>query len=115
MRPILLPLNYISTPEIISLVQLPTHIKYNLNKWTYHVLNQVGTDASAYLNWLQIQNKNSLNFSMVLGGVNNITKEEYQFKKFISKLESNKVNSADEKIVSSKKFYNFLSFIRKIK
>jgi hypothetical protein len=40
-------------------------------------------DASAYLNWLQTQNKNTLDFSMQLGDARSISREEFMFKNFL--------------------------------
>ena len=101
-----------STEQILSLVQVPKEVKYNLNKWTFYSLKRAGFDPYAYLIWLQTQNKNSLDFRLILGGLSDITREEYLFKSFIAQTGYQK-DGQEAEIRSSKRFYKFLSFIRR--
>ena len=81
----LIPLGFISTEKMIQLTRVPLAIKKQINEWAFIVLRRAGYDASAYLNWIQIQNRNSLDFAMYLGNSVDISSEEQAFKSFISK------------------------------
>lgn len=109
----LYPLGFVSTEKILDLTRIGFEYKKQLNEWTYIVLKRSGFDSSAYLNWIQVQNRNSLDFSLYLGESINISNEEQAFKNFMSK---QGIISIDKKINesnSSKDFYEFLKDISK--
>lgn len=84
-KQILLPLGFYSTEKMIQLTRLKNETKQQVNEWTYFILKRAGYDASAYLNWIQIQNRNTLDFALSLGDPIGISKEEHLFKNFMSK------------------------------
>ncbi len=103
----------ISTDDMMKLMKLRSEIKFKINEWAYIVLKRTGYDASALLAWIQLQNKNPLDFSMYIGDRATISREEYFFKNF---LVNDKKSSAevpvDDEMNSSKDFYNLLNDIK---
>lgn len=107
----MVPLGFYSTEKMIQLTRLKPESKYQVNEWTYLVLKRAGFDASAYLNWIQVQNRNTLDFSLFLGDSIGISKEEHLFKNFMAK---QGVLGVEKKIIeanSSKAFYKLLNNI----
>jgi hypothetical protein len=110
-KKILIPLGFYNTEKMILLTRLKPATKNQVNEWTYFVLKRAGFDPTAFLNWIQIQNRNSLDFSPYLGDVVGISKEEHLFKNFLSKQGA---SGAEKKIIeanSSKAFYKLLNNI----
>ena len=108
---IMIPLGFYNTEKLLLITRLKEETKYKLNEWTYFILKRAGYDSTAYLNWIQIQNRNSLEFSYYLGDSIGISKEEHYFKNFMTKqgvvgFEKN-INEAN----SSKAFYKLLNNI----
>jgi hypothetical protein len=80
-----------------------------VSEWTYFVLKRAGYDASAYLNWIQIQNRNTLDFAMYLGDSLIISKEEHLFKNFMTRQGVLGVEKRFNEANSSKNFYKLLN------
>jgi hypothetical protein len=109
------PIGFLSTEKMLSLTRLPLKIKMEVNKWTYYVLGRAGYDSSAYLNWLQTQNKNTLDFMFQLGSSKKISKEEFLFKNFVVKQGIvEKMNRSRQPSNSSKSFYHFVNEVGRI-
>jgi len=109
---IIIPKGFLSTEQMLGIIKTPSEVKFNLNKWSFYILKRSGMDPFALLNWIQIQNKNALDFDPYSGGMRDQTREEYLFKNFLVK-EGLKNGPLDEdRIRPSKEFYQFLSFIR---
>ena len=114
-RTTIVPIGYIKTDRLLTLVRVPSETKITLNKWSFYAMRRAGLDGYAYLNWLQLQNKNVLDFGMMLGDTRSISHEEFVFKNFIvqegfvlhniKKLETN----------SSPEFYNVINGLGKAK
>lgn len=114
-RTTIVPIGYIKTDRLLTLVRVPSETKITLNKWSFYAMRRAGLDGYAYLNWLQLQNKNVLDFGMMLGDTRSISHEEFVFKNFIvqegfilhniKKLETN----------SSPEFYNVINSLGKAK
>ena len=79
---IMIPLGFYSTEKMIQLARLKQETKYQVNEWAYIVLKRSGYDPTAFLNWIQVQNRNTLDFSLYLGDAVSISKEEHFFKNF---------------------------------
>lgn len=105
----MLPLGYYSTEKIIKLTRLKSETKQQVNEWTYLILKRAGYDSSAYLNWIQIQNRNTLDFALFLGDSIGISKEEHLFKNFIAKQGVLGVEKKFNEANSSKEFYKLLN------
>ncbi|MBC7427526.1 MAG: hypothetical protein H7336_02870 [Bacteriovorax sp.] len=108
---IMLPLGFYSTEKMIQLIRLKLETKLQVNEWTYFILKRAGYDASAYLNWIQIQNRNTLDFSLFLGDPIGISKEEHLFKNFMAKQGVLSVEKKVNEANSSKDFYKLLNNI----
>lgn len=83
-KKILVPLGYASTKKMLSIYRLPLDIRVESLKWSYFLLKRAGYDPFSVLNWVQMQNKNSLEFSVQLGTTNVQTREEFLFKSFLA-------------------------------
>lgn len=108
-KQIMLPLGYYSTEKMIGLTKLKFDTKQQVSEWTYFVLKRAGYDASAYLNWIQIQSRNTLDFAMYLGDSVGISKEEHLFKNFMTKQGVMGVEKRFNEANSSKNFYKLLN------
>ena len=107
----IIPTGYMSTSRILSLLRLSTSEKVETHKWAYYTLKRVGVDPDIYLSWLQIQNRNSADFSLLLGDTSSISREESLFKAFI--IENAKKKSSLSKYErSSREFYAFVNRIK---
>ncbi len=108
---VMIPLGFYNTEKMIQIAKLRSETKYQVNEWSYFVLKRAGFDASAYLNWIQVQNRNTLDFSLLLGDAIGISKEEHLFKNFMAK---QGIAGVEKKIIeanSSKGFYKLLNNI----
>jgi hypothetical protein len=111
----MIPLGYYSTERMILITRLRPETKYQINEWSYFVLKRAGFDASAYLNWIQVQNRNTLDFSLYLGDAISISKEEHLFKNFMAKQGVASVEKKINEANSSRAFYNLLNNIARIR
>jgi hypothetical protein len=80
----IIPTGVMDIRRIISLVRIGLEDKMKIYKWTYFTLRRAEYDASAILNWIQIQNKNTLDFSWMIGDSRVVTREEFEFKNFLA-------------------------------
>jgi hypothetical protein len=80
---VLVPVGYMTTEKMLSITRIPLEIKTEVNKWTYYMLRRAGYDSSAYLNWLQAQNKNTLEFTLQYGDTRTLSREEFMYKNFL--------------------------------
>lgn len=112
-KKIKVPKGYITSVELISYVRLPLEVKNEINKWTYHVIKRAGHDPYAYLIWLQSLNKNTLDFSLLYGNTQDISKEEHLFKNFISKIKTEEFSNSERRKNSSPSFYSFVRSIKR--
>lgn len=106
-----IPTGFITSEKILSMMRLKIEDKVEIHKWAFYLLKRIGIDTDNYLSWLQIQNRNSVDFSMQLGDISVISREEALFKAFIIKNTTNK--SAKFHEGSSKSFYRFVSSIKR--
>lgn len=104
-KKISIPRGTVSTIEMMKLVDLPLSVRAEVNKWTFHLLNRAGFDGLAVLNWIQIQNKSILDFSMMYKDLNLISREEFEFKNFI--VTGRERLLPEEEANSSQEFYLF--------
>lgn len=110
-KKILLPLGFYNTEKMIQLARIKFETKEQVNEWTYFILKRAGYDSSAYLNWIQVQNRNTLDFALYLGDPLGISREEQVFKNFMSKQGALGVEKKFSEANSSKNFYKFLNNI----
>ena len=109
-RTIIIPTKTLNTNRMLSLLRLNTVDKVEIHKWAYYLLKRVGIETDSYLSWLQIKNRNSLDFTLQLGDIQTISREEAMFKAFLIETVSENTNKYRG---SSKKFYTFLNNIKR--
>lgn len=110
-KSLIIPTGTIDTNRILSLMRLSTFEKVEIHKWAFYILNRVGVETDNYLSWIQIQNRNSLDFSKQLGDINSISREESLFKAFLINNTKETTNSLKYS-GSSKDFYSFVQNIK---
>lgn len=99
------PLGFIQIPQLLSLVRIDLETKIEVYKWTYFALRRSEYDAMALLNWIQTQNKNTLDFSWQIRDPRGVSREEFLFKNFLVSQGLNQEKLPE--INSSKMFYRF--------
>lgn len=99
------PIGFREIPQILALTKVETEIKLEIYKWTYFALRRAEYDATALLNWIQTQNKNTLDFSWQINDPRGVSREEFLFKNFLVTQGLNKIKSPE--VNSSKHFYRF--------
>jgi hypothetical protein len=104
-----LPIGTLSLEKMLYLGKINIEEKMEVHKWAHHVTVRSGYDGEYYLSWLQTQNRNTADFFIQVGDVNQINREESLFKAFL-------IKNTDDNIItkanSSKNFYTFLNRIR---
>lgn len=107
---VIIPTKTLDTNRMLSLLRLKTVDKVEIHKWAFYLLKRVGIETDSYLSWLQIKNRNSLDFALQLGDIQSISREEAIFKAFLIETVKGNVNKYRG---SSKKFYTFLRDIKR--
>ena len=102
---ILIPTEDLNLNKILSLNKINTDTKIEIHKWAYHILKRTGVDPEIYLTWLQVQNRNSLDFYSMLSDVSEVTLEEFSYKNYLI---TNKSDDIVNPRKVDKKFYGFL-------
>ncbi len=111
---IIIPTKTLETQRMLSLLRLETIDKVEVHKWAYYILKRVGIDTDMYLTWLQVKNRNSLDFAIQLGDLQSISREEALYKAFVIEYEKeNERTSRNRHRGSSKNFYAFLANIKR--
>jgi hypothetical protein len=111
-RQTIIPIGYLSLEKMIGLSRLSLDEKIEVHKWSHHLTIRSGFDGEYYLSWLQAQNRNTADFILQVGDVNQINREESLFKAFLIK------STNEEQVIhrkeSSKSFYTFINRIREV-
>ena len=79
------PNGNIDTVRILSIVRINLEVRSEINKWVYLIMKRAGYDPSALLNLIQIKNKNSLDFAQSVGNISTISREEFNFKNYLTR------------------------------
>ena len=106
------PTGSMTLERMMGASRLKMREKVEIHKWAFHVLNRAGIDVDNYLAWLQILNRNSIDFSLQLGDVRSISREESLFKAFLIK-NSTKVSSTTKYEGSSRNYYRFINSLKR--
>ena len=107
-----MPTGHLTTSRILGLMRLKTIDKVEIHKWAFYTLKRVGIDPDIYLSWLQIQNRNSLDFAVQLGDTSSISREESLFKAFLIE-QSNAKSNQTKYERSSRDFYSFVNRLKR--
>jgi hypothetical protein len=114
-KKIMIPLGYYNSEKMIRLTSVKQETKYHVNEWNYIILKRAGFDPSAVLNWIQVQNRNTLDFSLLLGDSVGISKEEHFFKNYMTKQGVSGLEKKFNESNSSREFYKLLNNIARNK
>lgn len=106
-KKLIIPTGDIDTQRILSILRLKIQDKVEVHKWAFYLLKRVGFESDSYLTWLQVKNRNSLDFAVQLGDVRSISREEALFKSFLIDNYLDQ-NTRSKYKGSSKQFYSFL-------
>jgi hypothetical protein len=112
-KKVIIPVGYLELERLTSLERLSLPEKMEIHKWAYYITVRSGFDGEYYLAWLQVQNRNTADFILQVGDLNQINREEALFKSFLIKNSSEE--GASSTTMSSKNFYSFLNMIRELK
>lgn len=110
---IIVPTGYIKLDRLLSLTRVPVSVKMMINKWSYLAMQKAGHDPLALLHWIQVQNKNSLDFVIQHGETYKISREEFQLKHFIAQERINSAPNQKEPRSSSKDFYHLTALVER--
>lgn len=110
-KKILIPIGIYNIEKMLQLTKLKIETKQQVNEWAYFVLKRAGYDSSAYLNWIQVQNRNTLDFALYLGDLFGISKEEHLFKNFMTKQGAIEGDRKFNEANSSKEFYKLINIL----
>ncbi len=108
---IIFPTKTLPTNRMLSLMRVSTKDKVEIHKWSYYLLKRASLDTDSYLAWLQIKNRNSLDFAIQLGDIQTISREEALFKAFV--IDNEKGKKLSRFRGSSKDFYAFLNVVKR--
>lgn len=109
----IVPIGELTTEKIISLSRISVQDRVDVAKWSSLILKRAGLDSVAYLQWLQIQNKYTYEFSFMLGSARNLIREEFLFKNFIIGKRDTDRDFSNIERNSSRGFYSFAKEIRR--
>lgn len=103
-KKIMIPVGTMDTNQMLSIVRLPVATRAEINKWSYLLMKRSAFDPGALLNLIQLKNKNAIDFVATVGNISTISREEFNFKNFLSKTPSENDISVIEKN-STRGFY----------
>lgn len=97
--------------DLLKLLRIPLEVRIESNKWAYYQMTRSHFDQDQYLSWLQVINRNHLDFYAMLGDTSLIFKEESSFKEFLA-INYGKNRGLRVQSNSSKDFYAFIRELR---
>lgn len=98
------PAGNVETERMLSILRLSIELRNEINKWTFLLMRRAGYDPGALLNLIQLKNKNALDFSSSIGNISSISREEFNYKNFLSRTPNESSPAVVEKN-SSRGFY----------
>ncbi len=109
---IILPNGYIDVDRLVVLLRSDLKEKNEIHKWAYYLIKRAGFDESLYLSWLQLMNRNTVDFQFFLGDVAVISREESLFKRFLVTLKED-ITLEENKTISPSIFYQVVNQLGK--
>lgn len=109
---VLIPHDNVTLNKMLKVTSLDLKTKVDLNNLTYEVMKRSGFDPEAKLLWLQMENRNSIDFSLQYENSSMISTEEFYIKNYIVKQE--KIDTITFEKNSSREFYQFRRFVERI-
>jgi hypothetical protein len=111
---IIAPTGVMNTERMLTLLRIDLESRVKVHKWAFYLMKRAGYDSSIYLNWIQIQNRNSVDFKLFYGDTSIISREEALFKGFL--IRNNKDSFYEKsKIKSSKNFFRLVNRINRVR
>ena len=101
---IVTPFEDISLDKVLLLSQVDIETMNKMNILTYEVLKRAGFDPESRLLWIQLQNKNSIDFALLYETPSILPKLEYMFKNYVS---TRRDNLLEYERSASRDFYKF--------
>lgn len=95
--------------ELIRLTRISLEERTKLNQLVYEVMKRSGYDPGAKLLWLQVQNRNSIDFYRMYENTTDTIREEFYMKNYIV---SQGNTSFEYETNSSKEYYQFRNLVR---
>ena len=108
----MVPYSNITIRDLLRVSKLDLNDKKRINNITYEILKRSGFDPESKLLWLQIQNRNSIEFTQQYENPNEISKEEFFLKNYMVS-QKNRSGIKYEKN-SSRGFYRFKKYVERI-
>lgn len=108
-----IPVGFVSTEQLLSYLKLTSEEKIRVHQWGYHNLYRSIYFSDAYLSWIQVQNRKSLDFVLHLGEQGSISREESLFKGFLVKYNLTSVTNKKNFEGSPREFYSFISEVER--
>src|SRR5690606_20913131 len=87
----------IDTNRMLSILRLDLSVRGEVNKWVYLIMRRSGYDPSALLNLIQIKNKNAVDFAQTVGNISTISREEFNFKNYLTRSAADSGNAILER------------------
>lgn len=98
------PNGNIGVERMLLILRLDIDTRGEINKWAYLLMRRAGYDPGALLNLIQLKNKNALDFAASVGNISSISREEFNYKNFLSRTPSETSEEIVEKN-SARGFY----------
>ncbi|OIQ18283.1 MAG: hypothetical protein BM556_08460 [Bacteriovorax sp. MedPE-SWde] len=112
-KKVFVPFKNVTLKRMLALSRLDLKTKARLNNLTFEVMKRSGFDPEAKLLWLQMENRNSIEFSLQYESPSLISKEEYYIKNYMVKQDSSEDISYEKN--SSRDFYLFRKSVEGIR
>ena len=109
-KKIIIPTGHLGLEEMVGLTRIPLKYRNEVNKWGHLTLMRSGIDPSTILSWIQMRNKNILDFTLMDGQLGVATREEFAFKHFLATVAKNELQ-VDSQNNSSRGFYKLVQNI----
>lgn len=110
---IIVPTHYLGIERLTSLVRVDMESKIEIHKWAYYLLKRSGFDSDIYLSWIQLMNRNTVDFQLHSGDIGSISREEALFKRFLVS-QNEAVDYKETGSFSSVKFYKVLNYFNRV-
>jgi len=111
---VVVPTGLIGEQKIISLTNIPLSVRFEVSKWAYFVMKRSNYDEMAYLTWIQILNRNSMDFIMQYSDPRETIKIESMLKQFVVTSGGRKdEDRVLKEYVSPRGFYQFRREIKR--
>jgi hypothetical protein len=108
-----IPLGYMSLKSLVPLLRLGFMERKNIHEWSYYLMKRANSYPESYLSWIQMINRNQLEFTYIYPDSAQLYREESSFKQYMIK-NYGLSQSFLQKINSSKRFYVFSQKYRQI-